>query len=214
MKSVQNKDAPEARCQGADADFVYNDTRFIRDGSVKQSELFKSEFCQVGGNSRVRPRRFTRSNQRAQSNFETLNFAGVKIPRMVATRGGSSPRIDIFSIHQNRHAIACFNFRDMSPADGVFEKWIGNFNSFIKEFDSRMDEKQVSKRAKETSPCDCNERVVYISIQDDLANNPNSGKENSAGNPVARFWTEEFRIVHLAMLSWARASTPTAVKRA
>ena len=212
MDNVQEKNGSQAARQHNGArQIIFNRTFTAqRGGSVAKS--IQSQLRQVGGDSRMSAWGLTGLNHLVATDFHSFQFTAMNIARVISTRSGSSPSINMFFTDQNRHAISRFNLLDHLPTHRNLHKGIGDRNPFIKESNFGANEEKIGQATSRATPCNTQQRSVELAFQGKLNGEGSAHQEYDSRHEKATPGPKDFQVTHLAIISPFISSRETTKK--
>jgi len=162
-------------------------------------EIFAAQSSNVGTRSRITSRRVTNSNR-------VITAAGSEVTlvhtlRVTTTRSWSSPRINSFSVNQNRHAVLGLDLVNAIPTSSDLFGWINNLDAFIKDNNIGLEETHVGTENSQSADNARNEQFADATVESALRDKSNKESDQHPTHNQSTGGTELFGIIHAHSLS-------------
>lgn len=166
------------------------------------NKRFESQTGNVGTHSRVTTRRVSKTSR---VNVQTgTKVALVHSTTVTTSRSWSSPRVENLTANENGHTELSFDLFNQIPTSSDVFGWVNNLDSFIKDQNVGLDEKQVGTKY---SSCACGADSEKISTVDSCFDDESSqkGYERPARDKCT-CGTELLEVSHSIIFSHSEAS--------
>lgn len=165
------------------------------------AKVFEADACQLGRSSRLSSGRFTRTQLTSVTKIKSANFTRVDRTTVITTRRWSGPRMDSFSINQDRHGVASFDLLNLMPTDSDRVKWIGDADALIKEDYFGIAQESKSSSAKESAPSESDNASAPTVLPPIHTSVESAEQENRPDKKVSTRRTVNLTVTHGAILS-------------
>lgn len=200
---IEIKNSPKERTRNQDnkASFIKYNAAITTIVTRTVAKTLKSQVGKVGSSPTMRSRTITRTNNPAGPNVQAPHLAGMNSSTVVSTGSGSGPGVNTLTSNLDAHGVFSIDALNELPTYSDLFKWISDSYSLIKEFNLWSVQNQVAQSCCEATPNRADQALVNAASKNGLSNhncNDDVGKISGNNAPT---WSEDFDIVHGAILS-------------
>lgn len=164
------------------------------------SKSSQSRSAEVGGNTRISSRRFTRTDKTVE--LKSFDFTGVNTSGVITTGSLSAPDAYLAAIAQlEKSCVLSLNDIDILPTNDLGTQGIMDAHALIEDFNTWSMQGDVDSQSKEGTPCNCAPRShdsIAIDALSDHAGQEEVGKSCCKDRSTR---SEKITVIHTSILS-------------
>jgi len=164
------------------------------------SKSSQSHSAEVGGNTRISSRRFTRTDKTVE--LKSFDFAGVNTSGVISTGSLSAPDAYLAAIAQlEKSGVLSFNDIDILPTNNDGTQWIVDAHTLIEDFNAWAMQGDVDGQSKESAPCNCGNESARVIAEDALKNHSRKQCVGDYCSHHRSTRSEKITVIHTSILS-------------
>jgi hypothetical protein len=164
------------------------------------SKSSQSHSAEVGGNTRISSRRFTRTDKTVE--LKSFDFAGVDTSGVISTGSLSAPDAYLAAIAQlEKSGVLSFNDIDILPTHDLGTQGVIDAHALIEDFNAWSMQGDVDALGKEGAPCKCAPRSHDSIAVDALGGHASQEKVGKSCCKERSTRSEKITVIHTSILS-------------
>ena len=210
MSNVKTLEQPQNHAANKEAGHDQNTgaIKMFNEVSVSESSFLKSvvtKSSQVSSDARMSARGFARSHIFRISDSHSFNLVGMNSAGVIATRSGSSPRVDASrttaGLNNEIHGVTSFDRFNIAPTNREALERISDDQTFIKESNFWSNEEQRCCDTYQGAPADCCQGVMEISFSERGSGQTNAEKIQTECEYEIALGAKDLGVIHLGSFS-------------